>query len=1699
MKKIKIFLKIIIITILVFIVVFSSKSRTSNASFTIGSYTIDHIDDFKRYIRENTSTFINANDSTYYGETFKSDSSGGVSYLTEDYRYVTCLCHPINSPNGEVYREVSDVFTIEYGSNGYTITQNGRTLSQAGLNSAGKGNIPKLAYLIEYQSTVPSDGKNMNYTAPGNVALAETFYDMRVKRNSVYANYANDNRRGIAFINVSQPEFFQSDTGHYYMTHDDSEDFDGAANKRKAKQLMSEAENYATEVASYESIKKISTYFDAEKQDSDYIIGPLEVQYGGKGINSVEVKVGRVKEKADISWSYNGYSNWNNSVSSIPSNEKFYLKISNSDSLVNKDVSVNIIQDSMMLYKAKLLLCAGIGTVNSNGDVRKSSGLVGQQAGVFAGESYSSSSKVEYKFRIENNLVITKKDQDTRENLNAGFKVKTSEGWLKGDGSYTYSNSEERADVYNTLRGSKTLSGLKDGTYEVYEVEPPSTYDLTKQIGYENGKVKVGTKQLSTGETITFNTTNRKFGNLRINMADEYSGEGLRAGFKIKTSDGWLSGSKGSYKYNNSTMNRGDTYYTNSGSITLEELKLSSYEVYEVEAPTSPKIYILSRQDGYSNSSVKIGNSQTLTDGATIIFNGTNKRYGDITINKEDQYTKEKLKAGFAIYSYVDKGYVQGTNGNYTYKNTLDEARRNPYYTDAVTGATTIKDLKAGSYRLVEVVAPEDYYLTAQENYDATNNYVLIENNFDLEDAQNKIFNTTNRKLIDISGYVWIDKPDGKQNIANNKYDNGEEKPKGVIVTLRNKSDGSLVKGYTDESNNTANTGDDGAYKFNKVNVNFLKDYYIEFDYSKTQYKQYVPVQLNEGTDVNTSKALIYDDVKDDILPVTDGNFIGKATTYRQRPQSNEDNYGLSHFFKTELYTPNNNTMNGINLGLKQLKDPEFRIEQDIAYVKVHFDNSKYKYIYGGMGNVTLADTPLVNMGTSTNSYTRDIYPSDVLANKASMDANKGERLKVYVVYRIFIKNTSLYNVPDIYVEDKLNITGLTEKIDSKYELNTTDIDPTFDAGASEDFNKWQSPSISEEGTTTKYIGDTFNDGLGPGETKSVYIQFKVSGTEINKILSGNVNATEVIAKTTAYHDYKRNDYAWFANTLSKLNQSHRTPAKLGQARAPGMIFKLPDNKERTITGTVFKDEATQESKNKNEVVGNGIKDESEKNIKDVTVQLYTQKDGNLEVATRYTKNEPLGTQNPQKTTEEGNYSFDGVLPGDYVVRFTYGDGTIYDVKENKSTIITLESAKNALGNGENKHGKEWYKYLNGNNTEIDNKLYSTAVDNLEQRKKINYDTTGNLKTIEADTPVSYITIENTTQNQAQAIEITKSEEKDTIQYEENKETTIIKDINKTIANKDEVKEIFKGFNLGIIELPERTSELKKIITNVKLTNAQQNVIFNGNPEKVTDMLGVSDLDSTENGGSTFTRIELADSYIYASTIEIEYGIEIRNTSKDTYTETDKAHEGMYYIYGEIDPNYSKKVETDVKEMIDYCDPTTIYVKDDKVETKTIEAEITEITKIGAVWKDPITHKEYTRINEGIIESQKARGEPFKKLLAVLNLNNIATGRGKDFTMSVTRVLATDDADMDVLNTIEITVIKNSIEGKNSDEIVGTDVEETIKLVRQPTIPQPARARVTVTPPTGENKQVHTKYVEAGIFALIILATGVVIIKQKVL
>ena len=253
-----------------------------------------------------------------------------------------------------------------------------------------------------------------------------------------------------------------------------------------------------------------------------------------------------------------------------------------------------------------------------------------------------------------------------------------------------------------------------------------------------------------------------------------------------------------------------------------------------------------------------------------------------------------------------------------------------------------------------------------------------------------------------------------------------------------------------------------------------------------------------------------------------------------------------------------------------------------------------------------------------------------------------------------------------------------------------------------------------------------------------------------------------------------------------------------------------------------------------------------------------------------------------------------GVVPGYYVIRYTYGDGTqeYTDYKGNKisvnvesklkisgeeekkvlakdykSTIVTSQVAKNALENS-NENTYTWYRRLEGEN-------YSVAIDSLSERKDLNKETEDNIiddskentkenekAIIDAGTAKMFLNIENTDE-EIENVEITKDDNGKDIQ-------------------KEEYKNEIKGINFGIIEQPIQQAKVEKVITYVTLTNSQNNVVFDGNPENAK-MQGVSDLDNQQNGGSIYVRAEVLEDIIYSSKLELDYEIRVTNVSDVNY------------------------------------------------------------------------------------------------------------------------------------------------------------------------------------------------------------------------
>ena len=255
---------------------------------------------------------------------------------------------------------------------------------------------------------------------------------------------------------------------------------------------------------------------------------------------------------------------------------------------------------------------------------------------------------------------------------------------------------------------------------------------------------------------------------------------------------------------------------------------------------------------------------------------------------------------------------------------------------------------------------------------------------------------------VSIKGYVWIDVQRTKQHDWDSLYNGDEARVEGVTVNLVNKASKKVIA--------TVKTNSNGEYIFDKpFYEDELKDYYVEFNYSGTQYKNYIPVAFNSTNAneivANGSRALVNE------MPTADDKVNGIATTY---PGTQKENiYGLGGNLYNKLYNDNTKTLENINLGIRQLHTPQYDITENLAYVKLTIKGYTYNYIYGGVDGPNRINAPKVSFQKKNDiaGYTRAIYPSDIVYNPE--DAT--QKLKVSVIYRIDIKNTENQDVEDQY------------------------------------------------------------------------------------------------------------------------------------------------------------------------------------------------------------------------------------------------------------------------------------------------------------------------------------------------------------------------------------------------------------------------------------------------------------------------------------------------------------------------------------------------------------------------------------------------------------------------------------------------------------------------------------------------------------
>ena len=613
--------------------------------------------------------------------------------------------------------------------------------------------------------------------------------------------------------------------------------------------------------------------------------------------------------------------------------------------------------------------------------------------------------------------------------------------------------------------------------------------------------------------------------------------------------------------------------------------------------------------------------------------------------------------------------------------------------------------------------------------------------------------------VMNLGGIVWTEKIQTDKATAeiNNQYDgeNQDEALAGIKVTLY--KNGKKVAETTSSDGNQKATYTD--HKGNKVEVNLAKgeymftditagdDYYVVFEYDGIKYQAMTNSKEQAYTtkardtkiaeepnrkDFNANTKEIsgtgeVDKSKTDTGWIIEYDLDNNSTPNKAIYKNIKNENGELQYVEGKTYTylsktedwmgtwNTDGTINkshyafNINCGLsKKLFDLSLGTDVKDATVTINGNQTTYTYdqildgkldaalnrpsseknidynLYLAVSdyNYRIADYKVPGEGSIENKYDAEAL------NKEQIDsAKKDSELEVYVTYRIELKNQSTQH------DAKVNLVEY--HFDEHYQYVSI------------------KNATAEKDPNARVLYITPDEGIEAGRTllPNIEITFKVlPDGKGNKCVLGEdyLNQAEIISYTTG------------GGLVDEDSAPGNAFLEEGKVRyeddtdeANGIQIKLKENAERSISGKVFDDDDT-----------------SDKGINDVIVQLIelveinnkqyeyiwqeTVAGSNKEDKSRTVKttarNGYVG-ENYTVTNEAGEYKFtQRIIPGNYIVRFIYGDGRIYDITENtlkyngedyKSTYVDYD------------YNAEWY-----NNTSL-NGENSKAVDNEARRLRV--------------------------------------------------------------------------------------------------------------------------------------------------------------------------------------------------------------------------------------------------------------------------------------------------------------------------------------------------------------------------------------------
>ena len=1171
-----------------------------------------------------------------------------------------------------------------------------------------------------------------------------------------------------------------------------------------------------------------------------------------------------------------------------------------------------------------------------------------------------------------------------------------------------------------------------------------------------------------------------------------------------------------------------------------------------------------------------------------------------LTIYKFDEETGEMLYDPEDPSLSKFKFLVKGNGGEWT-----------------VGVGESITGLYAGTYQVWEIDSPYGYGVW-EDNYDKSKYYKKLEDIVINQSDVIVIVKLYNKKqFIDLSGYVWEDMLNGKDNTRNDLYDEPDARVPGVKVILHDTVRNRELVTWTNENGeyHFGSRNEDLTYTDDTLRIADLDKYYIEFEYNGVKYRNVklnpdvnvtnasraseevasgksdedssVRQRFNErfstissGTQIDSngeSTGIVIDangNVNSDKISyikngnhqsqinygknMTDANgnkeaygeniYHIKATTYKNL---NLSDYLEGYIKKENTTIVHVNEIKNINLGVYSREQVDVAVDSDVARFVLNVNGYQHTYKYATLVNPDTQEEMDVKLKALKGKYyERQLHESTI---SYSATPEGVPNLYADITYKIYLQNKSNTLTAKIK-ELTLNYDEDLKIISYGYEGSNVNTEVS-ESAITATKNGTGAVQLKEATIDLEKLEDR---KISAGKREVLEVTFRTDANTIAKILNNPTGIKfDFMAEVKTYSTYANNEenafnraegiYAYASIDKNSAARNAQVQIDTDDSFVTDTFendttiaptFKLSKGTQTELSGIVYEDSPKESTpikisgNNIYERVGDGIYN-NENVMANVLVELLSvpmengQYDSDTartgengqqayDVAKLYQENKTTQGESSKVlartyTNEKGEYKFEGLTAGNYVIKYTYGKnmkdvdengqekGTIrsataiytsdgktklkeIEAREYKSTVITSGEISNAMNITDGK------AHLNGDYSwflKSPETRYSDAVDdveyraNLEKEAKINYEILKGTKTyvyenMEAYTPYFKLGVEEFNDQQSGAT--LETQEDGTLNYVF------------TIDNVD----------FGLIERPIVDLQVDKVITGLKVSLGNGQVLINGDPSKES-------LPYVRTGLDDFVPIEMDTELLQNATIEEEYTIKITNNSELDYSiypiwgtdNTQKvALRRNYYYYGTQEGlTTDEAVTTRIDVLGDYIGSEL--TADENTMPEWNKRAVEELTSYNGT-------NLFTTENDGKKEKTLRDGKYTIYTTNTFNNPNeeiVTIGQTKSIAYKVSRLLAVNTDTMKYTNDVEILQYSGYSQNKDRTENTYNRVKDTTpgNLVPGGAMEDDEDSvRTTITPPTGTiiSRWLYVLITTAG---LILIGATVIFIRKRIL